>query len=227
MTSGPDVRDGYAQLYITPLTLKEEEEGTTRKDVEVVFRIFIRQEDDLLSSVRFQISKDQALDFLYECTYDSDGFNELKSRQNLELEFLDFPNVVRQQLVTLVQQATNRSGPQRFKAVFTSEDDKASGEDDGHDGAEEEEEEDVGTGGVSNKFFIIYQKLEFSRAQVFKFEFRPYDRQKTSENSQARYDELSNKLKALETEYKDLFKRVQSTHPKLLDVLKRDELEDQ
>jgi hypothetical protein len=226
MTSSAEVQQGYAQLYVTDLTVKVKD-GTTGTDVKIVFRIFIRQEDDLLTSVRFQISNDQELDFLYECTYDVDGFDGLKSRQGLELDFVDFPNVVRQQLATLVKQAEDRSDPQRFKAVFTSEDDKVSDEDDGYDDRAEEEEEDVNTGGSSKKFFIIYQKLDFCRPQVFKFAFTKCALEKTSKISQARYDDLSNKLKALETEYKDIFKRIQRTNPKLLDTLPKDESVDQ
>lgn len=45
MASSGDVQEGYAQLYITTLTLKEKE-GATGKDVDIVFRIFIRQEED-------------------------------------------------------------------------------------------------------------------------------------------------------------------------------------
>jgi hypothetical protein len=110
--------------------------------------------------------------------------------------------------------------------VFKSEDDKGSEEDDGYDDRGEEEDEDVETGESSKKFFIIYQKLDFCRAQVFKFAFTKCDLQKTYEISQGRYDKLSNKLKALETEYKDNFKWVQRTHPKLLDGLKKEEYED-
>jgi hypothetical protein len=163
MASSGDVQEGYAQLYITTLTLKEKD-GATGKDVDIVFRIFIRQEEDLLTSVRFQISKDDELDFLYESTYDRDSFEELKSRQSLELDFVDFPNVVCQQLVRLVKPTNEPSEPQRFKAVFKSEEDKGSEEDDGYDDRGEEEEEDVETGESSKKFFIIYQKLDFCRA---------------------------------------------------------------
>jgi TATA-binding protein-associated factor Taf7 len=110
--------------------------------------------------------------------------------------------------------------------VFKSEEDKGSEEDDNYDDrGEEEEEEDVETEESSKKFFIIYQKLDFCRAQVFKFAFTKCDLQKTFKISQGRYDKISNKLKALETEYKDNLKPVQRTHPKLLDGLK--EYEDQ
>jgi hypothetical protein len=193
-----------------------------RRDLNVVFKILLKQEEDTLQSVRFQLSNDQELDFLYEATYDESSFSELHRRQGLEIEFTDFPNVVRQQILTLVNQTKDGSEHHRFKAVLTSEDDKGLDEDDDYD---EEEESGVGISGAK-KFFIIYQNLDFCRVQVFKFTFTSSNVAKTSQISQARYDELSAKLKNLETEYKDLFKRVQRTSPKLLDGLKRED-EDQ
>jgi hypothetical protein len=221
MADAGDVSDGFALLFKKVVRVKNKD-GESRSDLEVVFKILLKQEEDTLRSVRFQLSNDQELDFLYEVTYDENGFAELHRRQGLEIEFSDFPNVVRQQILTLVNQTTEGSEHHRFKAVLTSEDDKASDEDDGYD-----EEEAVAAAAEEEshpkKFFIIYQNLDHCRVQVFKFAFVPCDVIKTSQISQARYDELSGKLKALETEYKDLFKRVQRTSPKLLHTLKIDD----
>jgi hypothetical protein len=227
MASAGDVSEGYAQLFSTAVAVKVKEQER-REEVEVVFKILIKQEDDALQSVRFQISNDRELDFLFEVTYDEAGFSKLKQSQGLEIEFTDFPNVVRQQIVTLDKEAKkkkeNPEELQRFKAVFTGEDDKIAEEDDGY---EPDEEEDVAGESPKKNFLIVYQKLDFCRVQVFKFAFESCEITKASQISQARYDELSAKLKALETEYKDLLKRVQRTSPKLLDGLKLEEGDDQ
>jgi hypothetical protein len=220
MSEAGDVSEGYVQLLRTELRVKAKE-GDVHRYVEVVFKILLKQEEDTLQSVRFQLSNDQELDFLFEVTYDESGFSEVKRRQGLEVEFSDFPNVVHQQLVALVQQRKDGSERPRFKAILTSEDDKAWEEDDGYEADEEEE------AGGEKKFLIIYQNLDFCRVQVFKFGFERCELRKTSRISQARYDELVAKLKSLETEYKDIFKRIQRTAPKLLEGLRTDGSADQ
>jgi hypothetical protein len=225
----------YVQLYSTPLQVKDK--TAERPNQDIVFRIYIRQENDELNSVRFQISKDSKLDYLYEATYDKTEFEAMKSRQHLDLEFEDFPSVVRQQIIDVLRKtdfddsqrssADSMKEPRQapFKVVLAERDEgEPDEEEDGGDdrkapslaGSEEEEV-------PSTKYFIVYQKLEFCRAQVFKFLFTQADSERTAEISQARYDELMARLKAVETDYKDAYKRVHRTSPNILKTFKPDD----
>jgi phage-related protein len=227
----------YVQLYSADLQVKDKSSQSDPLP-NIVFRIYIHQENDELDSVRFQISKDNELDYLYEVTYDKAEFDGMKARQALDLEFEDFPNVVRQQIIEVRQtgetddfqrssaDSTGELKRRPFKVILTETDEGEPDEDEldektgGPALKQEEEDYSAEEGG---KYFIVYQKLEFCRAQIFKFQFTRATPERTAEISQARYNDLTAKLKAIETDYKDAYKRIQRTNPTILKGYKLDQ----
>lgn len=218
-TSGPvateadDINEGFVPIYVTPLNLKLKNAQGEKELKEVVFKILVRQTDDILESVRFQIANDKELDFLYESTYDEQSFEAMKDRQHLEIDFSDFPNVVRQLVATIVKQDEANMEDGEYKASFKDRDEPQSDES-GEEASPEEE--DAGAGPGRKCFFIVYQRLEFCRVQIFKLVFTEAERERVQRISQARYDEVASKLKAVETEFKDIYKRIQRQAPKIL-----------
>lgn len=211
-TETDDINEGFVPIYVTPLNLKLKNAADEKELKEVVFKILVRQTDDVLESVRFQIANDKELDFLYESTYDEESFNAMKDRQHLEIDFSDFPNVVRQLVATIVKQDEAQIEDGEYKASFKDKDEPQSDE----SGEEANEEEEAAGGQGRRCFFIVYQRLEFCRVQIFKLVFTEAERERVQRISQARYDEVASKLKAVETEYKDIYKRIQRQAPKIL-----------
>jgi hypothetical protein len=227
--SGQAPTEPWAQLYSTDLSIKTKNAAGEKSTKRIVFRIYIRQASDELSEVRFQISNDDELEYLFEVMYNKSGFDTMKDRQHLDLEFADFPNVVRQQIIAVLREVDLSEADRRYKVIFTEIDDRNPEDaDDEYEGpgAEEENVPDGAPAADAEPrvtYFIIYEKLEFCRAQVFKFGFNRCTPDDTKTISQSRYDELTTKLKALETEYKDAYKRVQRTNPAILKGFKTDQ----
>jgi hypothetical protein len=98
-------------------------------------------------------------------------------------------------LAALVRQNDILLDAPRYKALFTIDDVNS------NHGEEEEEEEK----GETNHFVIFDKQLERSNAV-----------------SQARYNEVLLKLKELETEYKNIYTRIQRQSPKLLSDYKQE-----
>ena len=135
-----DITEGFVPIYITPLRLKckgEDTDGKKKKNVE--FKILVRQPDDDLESVRFQIANDKELNFMYESTYDKEAFEAMKESQGLEIEFSDFPNVVRQEIATFVKQeeAMVDREQQMYKVSFSDQDEEEEEESEGEPEAAE------------------------------------------------------------------------------------------
>jgi hypothetical protein len=201
-------RDPFVQLYTTYLDVRTKDQSQVKGTKKIVFRIYVHQENDRLYEVRFQISNDEELDFLYESTYDSQRFDKMKADQHLELDFSDFPNVVRQQIIALLREADVPGSERRYKVLWTEIPEIP----------EIDEEEDADDDG----FLVIYERLEFSRPPIFSLRFTPCPIERSEAISQARYNEVTALLKALETEYRDAYRRVQRTAPNLLRGLKTD-----
>ncbi|OHT01761.1 hypothetical protein TRFO_31273 [Tritrichomonas foetus] len=209
-----DINDGYVPIYVTKLVLKLRKEGEEAEEAEkipkeTVFKIFVRQDNDVLESVRFQISDDKRLNFLYEADYDLDSFQSIKEEQELEIEFDDFPNVIRQLISTIIKQGTDELNEGDYKASF-----KDRLEDEENEDSENQEEEQDGES--KTRYLVISQRLEFCSVAIFTLVFHECDNARVEHISQYRYDEISQKLKAVETEYKDIYKRIQRQAPKLL-----------
>ena len=157
-----ELNEQYVPIYATHITLKfkSEEMGNQKVPRDVVFKIFVLQDNDILTSVRFQLSDDRELDFLYEADYDADRFNEIKEEQNLEIEFDDFPNVIRQLITTIKNQDPEELNEGDYKLSFKDHD--TSEENASSELNEEEEEEE------KKKYFIITQKIEIFDVEIFK-----------------------------------------------------------
>ena len=115
----------------------------------------------------------------------------------MDIEFNDFPNVVRQLVATIVRGEDFGAAESEYKASFKVHDDEDE---------EEDKSDETKTEEATKRFFIIYQKLEFCKVQICKLAFEECDIARVEKISQARYDEISAKLKAVETEFKDIYK---------------------
>ena len=206
-----DINEGFIPIFVTKITLKlkkENGEENEKAPHEIVFKIFVKQDNDVLNTVRFQLSDDKRLDFLYESDYDLDAFEAIKHEQNLEIEFDDFPNVIRQLITTIIKQGKDELDEGDYKVSFK---DHVTNED-GDIEVEHDEEE----GSLKVRYLIISQRLEFCSVEIFRLTFVECDNDKTERISQYRYDEIAQKLKEVQTEFKDTFKRIQRQDPKIL-----------
>jgi hypothetical protein len=209
---GGSPEEGYVPIYEVPLQFAIKDASGRKILKSVVFKICIRQTDDVLQAVHFQISDDKELDFLYESTYTAREFQEMKTRQSLEIDFVDFPNVVRQLVANVVRQGERHDEVAEYEISFKTRDDPRTDDDLQATGPAEED--------PRIRYFIIYQRLEFCRVPISKLRFTQCDDWRAGQISQRRYDELSAKLKAVETEFKDIYKRLQRQAPKILSDFK-------
>lgn len=212
-----DINEGYVELYNHVLTLNTKGPENEKVPIEYVFKILVRQTDDVLESVRFQLSNNKDLDFLYESTYSEEEFNEMKQEQDLEIQFADFPNVIRQLINTCVKQDESdvEAKEKQFK-VSLKDKDPESQEDDQDEHNEEESSPET-------RYFLISQRLDFTSVIIFNLIFKRCEENRVERISQHRYDDLSKKLQAASTEYKDMLKRLQRQAPKILQGFKPNE----
>lgn len=211
--SQADINEGYVVIYVTKLELKlkkDDIEENQKIPYETVFKIYVKQNNDELESVLFELSDDKCLDFLFQSRYNKEKFEELKEEQSLEIEFDDFPNVIRQVITVINKQDPDDKSEGRYKVSFKKDEEAQ------EEGSEEEEEF------IDCRFLIISQYLEFCPVEIFKLTFEKCSDELVHQISQSRYDEISQKLKAVQTEYKDILKRIQRQAPKLLDGYKED-----
>lgn len=212
--SQADINEGYVVIFVTKLELKLKRDDTEENQkipYETVFKIYVKQNNDELESVLFELSDDKCLDFLFQSRYNKEKFEELKDEQNLEIEFDDFPNVIRQVITVINKQDPDDKSEGRYKVSF-----KANEEQEPQDENEEEE-------AIDDRFLIISQYLEFCPVEIFKLTFERCSDELVHQISQSRYDEISQKLKAVQTEYKDILKRLQRQAPKILEDYKPDD----
>lgn len=211
MSASEDINEGFVPIYATTITLKFANEEGKKAPEATRFKIFVRQTDDILEAVRFQLSKDDELNFLYECTYTEKEFKKMRREQQLDIDFNDFPNVVRQLVATIVKGKELGNEESQYKASFKDYDDPKSENEEEEEEEEEEtqekNEEDVDDS--TQRFFIVYQRLEFCKVQIFKLAFKECPIERIEKIAQARYDELSAQYKAVDTEYKDIYKRIE------------------
>lgn len=195
-----DVMDGFVQIYETDfkLIMKENDE---KMILNVVFKILVRLENDLLEAVRLQIVDQVHLGFLYETTYDIERFKATKTEQEWHVQFLEFPNVIRKLITAIVRQDEQIAADTRYKAVFSDRENENETEDVNHD----------------MRYFAIYEQLEFLKVKIFSLAFTKTKGQRVLAVSQARYDEVSAELGEIEIVYKDACRRVERQVPGILD----------
>lgn len=209
-----DIDEGFVVIYVTKLNLKLKKDDNPENQkiqYETVFKIYVKQNNDELESVLFELSDDKRLDFLFRSVYDKEKFENLKEEQNLEIEFDDFPNVIRQVITVINKQDPDDKSEGKYKVSFKSEESQE------QEGDEEEEES------FDSRYLIISQYLEFCPVEIFKLTFERCSEDIVQRISQSRYDEISQKLKAVQTEYKDIIKRLQRQAPKIYADLKKQE----
>ena len=70
--SQSDINEGYVVIYVTKLNLKlkkDDVEENQKIPYETVFKIYVKQNNDELESVLFELSDDKRLDFLFRSVY--------------------------------------------------------------------------------------------------------------------------------------------------------------
>lgn len=218
MSVAEDINEGFVSIYATTITLKFTNEEGDKAPEQTRFKIFVRQNDDVLEAVRFQLAKDDELNFLYECTYTEEDFEKMRDEQDLEIDFNDFPNVVRQLVATIVKSQELGMMKSEYKASFNDHDDPKSEDEEAEEDETKPEEDD----GSVKRFFIVYQRLEFCKVPIFKLTFKECAIERIEKIAQARYDEIAAQFKAVDTEYKDIYKRIERQCKGLLVGLKID-----
>ena len=183
MDSSPEIDEGFTQFFESKLSIiiggyEEEIESNS-----VTISIYISQVEDDLDTVRFRLSDDNNLQFLYESDYNNETFSQMKEQQSLEIDFEDFPNVIRQVLEDIINEQS--TGGENYGVVFNLEGDE------------------------TQATLNITQKLDFCDTDIFIFDFFKCETDKILSVTQQRYDIIAEKAKKAETEYKDLLKRIQ------------------
>lgn len=200
----------YVPIYDTKIDLKVrvnvENEQQQKYTQIAVFKILVRQSNDQLECVRFQLSDDEQLNFLYRADYDEQRFEEMKSEQDLDITFEDFPNVVRQIITQYTKPESKASKSYKVSFITGVQDEDEDVDDDQNQ--DDEPRPDICS-------LIIGQKLEFCTVEIFNIQFAHCDPERIKIISQRRYDEISQKLKEVQTEYKDICKRLQRQAPAL------------
>ncbi|KAH0795791.1 hypothetical protein GPJ56_000292 [Histomonas meleagridis] len=203
MSTTNQINEGYSPIFETTLTVKIMNDETQEKIFkEEILQILIKQNDESLESVRFQLYDETQLDFLFESSYFEEDFQKMKEKQDLEIDFMDFPNVIRQ-LLNKINIDSKSAAISQYKISLTNIDDN------------EDEEETYDSN--ERKFFLkISQRLEFCTVELFKIVLSECTPDRIEKVAQYRYNQLAQKLKAIQIEYNDFYKRVQRQSPKAL-----------
>jgi hypothetical protein len=210
----PDANEGFVQIYAHALNFPVKRGTDPKAPQDLIFKILIFQHEDVLERVRFQLSDEEELGFLYEATYDVARFNGLKDADGLEFDFPDLANVVRQLLNELIKQADAGQDDPTYKAVF-----KIDVPPEARDPPAEPQDEEEEEPGPAN-LFIISQLLNLRRVPLLTLEFDQCPPERSTAVSQARYNELVAKYKEIWTEYNDILKRLERQAPKTLQSFK-------
>jgi len=168
--------------------------GETEVEKTVMISIFIQQEDDQLSAVGLRLYDDDDLQFLYESRYTEEEFNTMKENQGLEIEYEDFPNVIREVITEISQDAGNQLA---YTIRFVTSADNE-----------------------NSASLVISQSLDFCETDIFEFDFHKCTFDKIAAVAQKRYDEIATKAKNAFIELKDAHKRIQRQDPKAIHSFK-------
>jgi hypothetical protein len=101
------------------LEIKTKDEAGTKSKKTMMFRISVERKNDERSDVRFQISNDDQLEYLFEVTSNQETLDSMKGRPRVELDLTDFPNVVGQQILALLRECEMNEADRRYKVIFT------------------------------------------------------------------------------------------------------------
>ena len=90
----PSIQDGETIVYCKEINFK-----VVRNDEEIskpfIIKIFTLLDDEnTLKRVRFEISEQADIFFLYQVEYDDESFEKLKSKEKLKTEFSEFPEIM-------------------------------------------------------------------------------------------------------------------------------------
>lgn len=195
------VNQGFFPMYTREIAVRmgasDDEEAP---EATVTFIILVQQDGDALQKVRLQLRAESKLDFLYESEIDEELFNQFKEAQDYEFDFVDFPNVLRRVINDTLKARALESDENKTMISLQQE-----GEEEGDQGA---------------FAFLITQALDFCDTELFHFDFQKIEQQRLVAITRQRYQEVSDRLKNLQIEYKDMCKKVQRQWPDLINDIK-------
>lgn len=198
---GDLVNEGFFPMYTREISVRmgasDDEEAPERT---VTFIILVQQEGDSLKKVRLQLRAESRLDFLFETEIDEETFNHIKGEQDYEFDFVDFPNILRRVIGDTLKARAAESDENKIDISLE---------------ANEEEDGDF--------TFLITQALDFCDTELFHFDFQRIEQQRLVAITRQRYQEVSDKLKNLQTEYRDMCKKAQRQWPDLVKTIKLQE----
>ena len=166
------------------------EEEEKQEDSDLIIEVYIQQTEDNLEAVKMRFLSKDDLQFLFEKVYKSEDFASIKTEQELEFDFGDFPNVLEEILGFVTKDSINDN----YKAIFRVN---------GRQGE-----------------LVIQEDLELCVTEIFNFKLDQCSVERIKKVSQDRYNEYAHKYQELMTQYKDMVKRIKRQDPKILSTFR-------
>ncbi|EAY10546.1 hypothetical protein TVAG_184480 [Trichomonas vaginalis G3] len=177
------------RLDASPEEVEKDEPGEEFTNFSIV--VYLKQTDDEVDAIKIQLYSKDVLSFLYEGEMSKEDFETFKSEQELDIDFNDFPNILREVLGQINEDI----------------------EENGYNARLIPDEE-------NSCRLIIKQDLELCTTEIFNIKLTGAGNERIRKVSQTRYNELSKRDNALRTQYKDLIKRIRRPDPKILQDFK-------
>jgi len=112
----PSLADGFRLVYDRecPLEIRVQESSQQVGTLEAVrVKVLVQGEEDAPAAVRVELSSDTDLFFHFSHTVDDRSFQEIQEKQQLMVDFPDYPNVISRMLNDCIKE------PHSHLAVFT------------------------------------------------------------------------------------------------------------
>ena len=88
----PSIKEGENLIYSKEINFQIDYEGSEMERKPLIIKMITkRDDDDNLETVRFEISQQADIFFLYEVEYDVDSFDQLRNKEKLRTKFEEFP----------------------------------------------------------------------------------------------------------------------------------------
>lgn len=187
----PSIQDGEVLIYKCEviLDLHEKDSDEVQKDLDVLFRIFIIENGDTLENVRIEMTTDQNIFFVYNAEFNSETFEEVKSQQNLDIEFNEFPSVLQEMFEYSSKSKRGQPNPYQISFFF------------GHD---------------STCTLSFQQKLRFKTVEIYSLNFLPASPESIQLIAQYRISSLIEEEKALKSQLADISSILKIKDPTVL-----------
>ncbi|EAY05016.1 hypothetical protein TVAG_416590 [Trichomonas vaginalis G3] len=92
----PSLKPGEKLIYSKEINFKFHNKAENEIQLRpTIIKIFtFRDDDDKLETIRFEISQQENVFFLYSVEYDEESFETLKNKESLKISFEDFPTIM-------------------------------------------------------------------------------------------------------------------------------------